>query len=247
MTEIVSRGFLFDGMVQRAGFRSLIRSTAKSRKLRGFVLNLRNYDESVLALCRGKEDEIEAFIKDVSCLIAKETGAEDERKKLENQLSETIDRLDGVLTSCNLDEKKNNALPLLEKKKAILRRLKALDAARTSYVLKKITPVDPAKYKKEIEDAKIEETDDFVLVRDQGEIGARLDEGISALMDLRNATSNINYDIIDTDFSILEVKYGSLNSSIEKGFREFPKEFAGAFGVVLKDVYGLEPKKKRKK
>ncbi len=247
MTDIASKGFLFDGMVQRAGFRSKVRSIAKSHKLRGFVLNLQNYEESVLAVCRGREDEIEAFRKEMNGLIAKEIGAEDERKKLENQLSETIDKLDGILTSGDLDEKKNKAIPILEKKKAILRRLKALDFARTSYVLKKITPVDPAGHEKEIKAAKIEEKDDFFLARDEGEMGVRLDEGISALMDLRNTTSSINYDIIDTDFSILEVKYGSLNSSIEKGFREFPKEFANAFGVVLKEGYGLEPKKKGNK
>jgi acylphosphatase len=247
MTDIVNKGFLFDGLVQRAGFRSMVRSIAKTHKLRGYVLNLRNYDESVLAVCRGKEDEIEAFRKDLSGLIAKEIGAENERKKLENQLSETIDQLDSILISGDLEEKKSKAIPLLEKKKAILRRLKAIDAQKTSYTLKKITSVDPLDYEKERKAAKIEEKDDFVLARDDGEMGARLDEGISALTDLRNTSSNINYDIIDTDFSILEVKYGSLNSSIENGFHEFPKEFANAFGVVLKDVYGLEPKKKRKK
>ncbi len=246
MADIVSKAFLLDGAVQRAGFRSKIRSLAKSRKLRGFVLNLQNYDESVLAVCKGRPEEIEGFQKELNDLIANENGAEKERKRLESQLSDTIDVLDSILISGDLDEKKSKAIPLLEKKKAILRRMKAIDAGRTSYVLKKITAVDPSDYKKEIKAADVLEKDDFVLARDEGEMGARLDEGISALMDMRNTTSNVNYDIIDTDFSILEVKYGSLNSSIEKGFSEFPGKFAGAFGVVLKDVYGLEPKKKGK-
>jgi acylphosphatase len=246
MAELISKAFLFEGIVQRAGFRSKIRSIAKSHKLRGYVINLQNYDESVLAVCKGKPGEIVGFQKDVNGLISREIEMENERQRLENHLSETIDVLDGILISGDLDEKKARAIPLLEKKKAILRRMKAIDSGKTSYVLKKITPVDPSVYKKEIKEAIVEERDDFVLARDTDELGARLDEGISALTDLKNTASNINYDIIDTDFSILEVKYGSLNSSIEKGFREFPKEFANAFGVVLKEVYGLEPKKKGK-
>ncbi|MBN2251986.1 MAG: acylphosphatase [Candidatus Altiarchaeota archaeon] len=245
MENSISQGFLIDGKVQRAGFRSKVRSIAKSYKLRGFAINLENYDESVLAVCRGQPKEIKGFKKELCELIAEKDKQKKEREELGKKLSGIVDKLDDILVSIDSEDRKK-AIPLLENKKKCLRDLKRLDAEKTPYIVEKITLVGPPYYSDMIKKHKIEEKDDFVLVKDEKEIGARLDEGINALTNLSNTASNINYDIIDTDFNILEVKYGSLNSSIEKGFKEFPEKFASAFGVVLKEVYGLETKKKRK-
>lgn len=246
MDEVILKGFLIDGKVQRAGFRSRVKDLAKAHRLRGFAQNLRNYDESVLVVCKGNIREVKAFEDDLKGLITDEGKILKDKLKLEEELSKITDSLDAVLTSKDFDGKKEKALPLLEKKKSILRKLKGYKIRQMPYIVEKITPLrDLGNYQANIDEA--DYGDDFKLIRDKEELEVRLDEGIKALTGLENASTDLNYEIIDTDFTILDIKYGSLNDSLQKGFESFPVAFAKALDVVLDKRYGIKPKKYKKK
>ena len=129
---------------------------------------------------------------------------------MEKRLSELNDKLDSRLISKDHKDNSGKILMLLERKKSILRELKFYESKIPPYSIKGIVPVKNIdEYKKEIQEAKY--GNNFLIVRVRGEEGDRLDEGIEALVDLRYSTSNINYDVIDTDFAVLNVKYGGIN------------------------------------
>jgi acylphosphatase len=246
MDEVILKGFLIDGKVQKAGFRSKVKELAKAHKLRGFAQNLRNYDESVLVVCKGNLKNIRAFEEDLNGLITDEGKILRDKRRLEGELSKITDSLDAVLTSKGFDGKKESAIPLLERRKSLLRRLKEYKIKQTPYMVEKITPLqDLGTYQANIDAARY--GDNFKLVRDDEELGVRLDEGIKALTGLENASTDLNYEIIDTDFAIIDIKYGSLNDSLQKGFASFPVAFAKALDVVLDERYGIKPKKSKKK
>lgn len=240
--ETVTKAFLIDGKVQRAGFRSKIKTVAKSHRLRGFAENLDNYEESVLVYCEGRPQDIESFEKEITSLITNIKSFLKEKEKTEIELNKINDALDKTLTTGKPSERKEKALPLLERKKSILRKIKEHETRQTAYHVEKITITNkPEEYSENV--GKPDYKDNFKLIRDPEETSARLDEGINALIDLKTATSTTNYELIDTDFAILDVKYGSLNESIKNGFQTFPTNFAKAFGIVLDQKYNLKPTK----
>ena len=220
MDEVFLKGFLIDGMVQRAGFRSKVKELAKAHRLRGFAQNLKNYDESVLVVCKGTAKEIKAFEEDLNGLLTDVDKTLKDRLKLERELSRTTDSLDAVQTSKGFDCRK--ALTLLERKKSILRKLGGYSVGQATYAVEKITPVqDLGTFQANIYAAGF--GDGFKLIRDDEELAARLEEGIKALTRLESASADLKYAIIETDYAILAIKYGSLNDSFRKGFAKTGK------------------------
>ncbi|MEA3254845.1 MAG: acylphosphatase [Candidatus Altiarchaeota archaeon] len=222
MTNPPRKGFLIKGTVQRAGFRDMIKKLAKSHNLFGFTENLKNYDEDVLVVCIGDENKISGFEKDTRALISDQTESINEKTQLK-------EKLDSLLTS--EDYRGNTSLKHNESKQS------------PYHIENMLTIPNLGKYKDSITEA--ERAKDFTIIRDiKKETGERLDEGISALVALKNHTSNLNYDIIDNDFAILNLKYGALTDAVSLGFKSFPTEFAKAFDKVMDEKYGLTPKQK---
>lgn len=244
MTNPPRKGFLIKGAVQRAGFRDMIKKLAKSHKLFGFTENLKNYDEDVLVVCIGDENKISWFEKDTRALISDQIKSINEKTQLKEKLDSIDEELDSLLTSEDYRGNTPKIIPLLEKKKIILRKLKHNESKQPPYHIENMLAIeDLEKYKDSITGA--ERDKDFTIIRDtKKETGERLDEGISALVALKNHTSNLNYDIIDNDFAILNLKYGALTDAVSLGFKSFPTEFAKAFDKVMDEKYGLTPKKK---
>jgi acylphosphatase len=150
-----------------------------------------------------------------------------------------------VLVVCESDKRKTEGflsdMKRLQSKQAHVTSEKNKSEKRLSNFINDIVPVQNInEYEKEIREVKYD--NNFLIVRDSGEQGDRLDEWIEALVDLRHTTSDINYDIIDTDFALLNVKYGALTGAISSGFEAFPKEFAKAFDTILDKKYGVRPK-----
>jgi len=167
-----------------------------------------------------------------------------ERKGLEEGLSRLNEELDSKLISKKYKEDSGKILMLLERKKSILRELKFYESKMSPCLIKDITLVkDTAEYEKEIKE--VDYDTDVKIIRVKGEESDRLDEGIGALIDLRYSTSNMNYDIIDTDFAILNIKYGALTEAVTSGFRAFPENFANTFDTVLDRKYGITPGPKK--
>jgi len=240
------QAFLIKGRVQRAGFRTRIKDIAKAHGLMGFTKNLQNYDEDVLVACEGDKRKIDGFLSDLERLKSEQAMVIREINKLEKRLSELNEKLDSRLISRDYKENTEKILMLLERKKSILRGLKFYESKITPYFIKDIVPVKNIdEYEKEIQEVKY--SNNFLIVRVRGEESDRLDEGIEALVDLRYSTSNINYDVIDTDFAILNIKYGALTAAVSSGFETFPKEFAKAFDTILDKKYGVRPKTRKRK
>ena len=235
-----TQGFLIKCKVQRAGFRSKIKDMAKAHKLTGFAKNLQNYDEDVLVVCEGDNEKINGFLSDVDKLKSMQVDVIRKKEELENKISTLNEELDKKLISDDNSDP-DRILMLLERKKSRLRELKFYESGTSPYFIKDIAPVeDINKYKKEIREA--DYGNNFLIVRNIGEESDRLDEGIEALVDLRYSTSNLNYDIIDVDFAILNIKYGALTGAVKSGFEAFPREFAKAFDGILDKKYGIKPK-----
>lgn len=244
------RGFLIKGRVQRAGFRAKVKEIAKKHGLIGFTKNLENFDEDVLVVCKNNGEGIEKFSDDIDELINEQKKTIKEMEELERTLSDITDRLDRKLTLKTYDKEKEpeDILMLLERKKSILRKLKVCKSTMAPYSITRIVPVEDIKeYEKEIKEYEEKIKNNFVLIRDADEASIRLDEGIEALIDLKHSTSSLNYDIIDTDFAILNTKYGALTKAISSGFKDFPTAFAKAFDVILAEKYDIRPKAKKSK
>ena len=237
-------GLIIKGKVQRAGFRSKIKDVAKAHKLVGFTKNLQNYDEDVLVVYEPSNGKTGGFLRDLRELKSEQDSFIKERNKLEAGLSRLNEELDSELTSRS-EESPGKVLMLLDRKKSMLRKLKFYESRMPTHLITNIVPVkDINEYGEDIEEA--EYGNNFLIVRNEDEASDRLDEGIEALVDLRHSTSNLNYDIIDTDFAMLNVKYGALTGAVNSGFKEFPKEFAKAFDVVLDKKYGIRPSQGKK-
>ncbi len=240
------RVFLIKGKVQRAGFRARIKDIAKAHGLIGFTENLQNYDEDVLVVCEGDERKIDGFLGDVERLKSDQAKVIREKNKLEKRLSELNEKLDDRLISKGYKDASREILMLLERKKSILRELKFYESKTTPYLVRNIVPVKNIdEYEEEIR--KAEYGNNFLMIRAKGEESDRLDEGIEALVDLKYSTSNLSYDIIDTDFAMLNIKYGALTGAVSSGFKTFPKEFAKAFDTIIDKKYGIRPKPKKKR
>ncbi len=243
----VTHFFLIKGKVQKAGFRARIKDIAKAQGLIGFVKNLQNFDEDVLVMCEGNENRISNFSEDIKKLKSEQEEIIRERKTLKDALSrlnEDLSREYEKLLS-KPEDHPENILMLLERKKSLLREIKFYESKATPHFIKEIRPEkDEGKYKEEI--TKARNNRNFLIIRDENELSDRLYEGIEALVDLRHNTSNLNHDIIDIDFSILNIKYGALTRSISSGFENFPKEFAKAFDTILDKKYGIKPKPKKR-
>lgn len=236
--------FLIKGKVQRAGFRAKIKDVAKAHGLIGFTKNLQNYDEDVLVVGEGDKRKIDGFLSGVEKLKIEQAKVIGERERLDERLSRLNEDLDSKLISKRYKEDSGKILMLLERKKSILRELKFYESKMSPYLIKEIVSVKGiTEYENEI--GEVDYGNDFKIIRVKGEESDRLDEGIEALIDLRYSTSNLNYDIIDTDFAMLNIKYGALTEAVTSGFRAFPENFANAFDTVLDRKYGIKPRSKK--
>jgi len=237
-------GLIIKGKVQRAGFRSKIKDIAKAHKLVGFTKNLQNYDEDVLVVYEQGNGKTDGFLRDLRELKSEQDRVIKERNKLEVGLSKLNEELDSELTSRS-EESSGKVIMLLDRKKSMLRKLKFYESRMPTYPITDIAPVkDINEYREDIKEA--EYGNNFLIVRDEDETSDRLDEGIEALIAVKSSTSNLNYDIIDTDFAMLNVKYGALTQAVNSGFKQFPEDFAMAFDTVLDRKYGIRPKSGKK-
>jgi len=238
-----SRTYILKGRVQRAGLRARIKDLAKENKLTGFAENLRNYDEDVLVHCVGLEKNTQRFIRSLKKLQEETEERTGEEGGIKRMLSQVNKRIDEKILSEKEKEDSRGIVLLLKRKKALLRDLKNAQKTQQAYTINKIEEKSPEDYRDNIERSGHKE--DFVIVRNPGEEQERLDEGIDALTKIKNQATDLHYEIIDTDFSILDIKYGALTQGIEKGFQEFPKAFAVSLEEALDKRYGLRPIQKK--
>jgi len=249
MRTNVRRGFLITGRVQRSGFRPFLKDLAHKHDLSGFAENLSNRTEDVLIVCEGSEEKIKCFQEDLENEVTKQKDALKKIIETKEELAKATKDLDNQITAKPQGEmtqkEKDDVIFTLTKRKTLLRRHVLLERMVKPYeinLIKPLTQKEILAYKKNISKASF--GDFFKIVRNPGESDDRLDEGISFLAEMRAGVSPYQYEVIDTDFAILDMKYGKLTDTIAD---EFPRKFAQAFEEILSTKYGMKPERSSKK
>ena len=256
MPANVQRGFLISGKVQKAGFRPFLKELAYEHGLSGFAENLNNrMGEEVLIVCKGSDERIRGFQKDLEAEEGKQKESRQKTRVTEAELTQTTEELDEKITAKTqgnmTQQEKDEVIRLLTKRKTLLRQHALLERTSKPYLIEFIKPLTPKgllDYKANIKKAAYKNS--FKIVRKKGESDDRLDEGLGFLAGIRSVVSPYQYEAIDTDFAIMDMKYNKLTDTIANDFpknfarafaKDFSKNFAQVFEEILSSKYGMKP------